>query len=295
MSGLGVEGPPVENFQALPGRGVDGIVNGRRLVLGNHRLIHERGLCSTDLAAELAKHEQQGRTLSLLADDTRVLAFFAVADTIRQTSRQAIIDLKALGVSSVMLTGDNTATAQAIAAEAGIDEARGDMLPEAKLDAIKDLQQRYGATGMTGDGINDAPALAQADIGFAMGAAGTDAAMEAADVVIMNDDLQRVAETVRLSRRTHAILWQNIISALGIKAVFLVWAVFGDLHPARLEPKCHRVFQSGSCLEPGRSLQLFSRRWWLAALLFCDGSRHDLGVPDLVFAQVTAYTGALGG
>jgi len=164
----------------------------------------------------------------LLADETRVLAFFAVADTIRQTSRQAIIDLKALGVSSVMLTGDNTATAKAIAAEAGIDEARGDMLPEAKLDAIKDMQQRYGATGMTGDGINDAPALAQADIGFAMGAAGTDTAMEAADVVIMNDDLQRVAETVRLSRRTHAVLWQNITLALGIKSVFLLLAVFGS-------------------------------------------------------------------
>lgn len=228
VSGLGVEGPPVENFQALPGRGVEGTVNGQRLVLGNHRLIHERGLCGSELEAELAKHEQQGRTLSLLADESRVLAFFAVADTIRQTSRQAIADLKALGVSSVMLTGDNTATAKAIAAEAGIDEARGDMLPEAKLDAIKEMQQRYGATGMTGDGINDAPALAQADIGFAMGAAGTDTAMEAADVVIMNDDLQRVAETVSLSKRTHAVLWQNITLALGIKSVFLALAVFGS-------------------------------------------------------------------
>ncbi|MDO8774463.1 MAG: heavy metal translocating P-type ATPase [Burkholderiaceae bacterium] len=227
VNGLDVEGPPVEHFQALPGRGVEGIVNGQRLVLGNHRLIHERGLCGSDLEAELAKHEQQGRTLSLLADEGRVIAFFAVADTIRETSRQAIADLKALGVSSVILTGDNTATAKAIAAEAGIDEARGDMLPEAKLDAIKEMQQRYGATGMTGDGINDAPALAQADIGFAMGAAGTDTAMEAADVVIMNDDLQRVAETVSLSKRTHAILWQNITLALGIKSVFLVLAVFG--------------------------------------------------------------------
>jgi len=126
-----------------------------------------------------------------------------------------------------MLTGDNTATAKAIAAQAGIDDARGDLLPEAKLDAIKEMQKRYGATGMTGDGINDAPALAQADIGFAMGAAGTDTAMEAADVVIMNDDLQRVAETVRLSKRTHAILWQNITLALGIKSVFLVMAVVG--------------------------------------------------------------------
>ena len=175
----------------------------------------------------MAIHEKHGLRVTLLANDYSVLALFAVADTIRETSKQAIIDLKALGVTSVMLTGDNTATAKAIAAQAGIDDARGDLLPEAKLDAIKEMQKRYGATGMTGDGINDAPALAQADIGFAMGGAGTDTAMEAADVVIMNDDLQRVAETVRLSKLTHAILWQNITLALGIKSVFLVMAVVG--------------------------------------------------------------------
>lgn len=227
VQGLEAQGPEAENFKALPGRGVEGVVNGARLVLGNHRLIHEQGLCGPDLEAELAIHEKQGRTVTLLADDSRVLALFAVADTIRETSKQAIVDLKALGVTSVMLTGDNTATAKAIAAQASIDDARGDLLPEAKLDAIKEMQKRYGATGMTGDGINDAPALAQADIGFAMGGAGTDTAMEAADVVIMNDDLQRVAETVRLSKRTHAVLWQNITLALGIKSVFLVMAVVG--------------------------------------------------------------------
>jgi Zn2+/Cd2+-exporting ATPase len=127
----------------------------------------------------------------------------------------------------VMLTGDNAATATAIAKQAGIDDARGDLLPDAKLEAIKEMQKRYGASGMTGDGINDAPALAQSDIGFAMGAAGTDTAMEAADVVIMNDNLLRLPETVRLSKRTHTILWQNITLALGIKSVFLVLAVAG--------------------------------------------------------------------
>ncbi|MBC7548932.1 MAG: heavy metal translocating P-type ATPase [Polaromonas sp.] len=217
----------VLDFQALPGRGVTGIVNAVRLRLGNHRLMHEQGLCSPELEAELARHEQQGRSVTLLADDSRVLALFAVADTLKPGSVQAIADLKALGVTAVMLTGDNTATARAIAAQAGIADARGDLLPEAKLAAIQEMQGRYGPTGMTGDGINDAPALAQADIGFAMGGAGSDTAMEAADVVIMNDDLQRVAETVRLSQRTHAILWQNITLALGIKSVFLLMAVFG--------------------------------------------------------------------
>ena len=226
-SGIEAQGAEAQNFKALPGRGVEGVVNGVRLVLGNHRLIHEQGLCTPDLELELSTHEEQGRTVTLLADDSRVLALFAVADTIRESSRQAVADLKVLGVTPVMLTGDNTATARAIAAQAGIEDARGDLLPEAKLDAIKEMQKRYGATGMAGDGINDAPALAQADIGFAMGGAGTDTAMEAADVVIMNDNLQRVAETVKLSRRTYAVLWQNITLALGIKSVFLVLAVFG--------------------------------------------------------------------
>ncbi len=113
------------------------------------------GLCGPELEAELATQEKQGRTVTLLADESRVLALFAVADTIRETSKQAIVDLKALGVTSVMLTGDNAATAKAIAAQAGIADARGDLLPEAKLDAIKAMQERYGATGMTGDGIND--------------------------------------------------------------------------------------------------------------------------------------------
>ncbi len=217
----------VQDFTALPGRGVQGTINGQTLMLGNHRLMHESGFCSPELEVELAVHEQQGRSVTLLANTTRVLALFAVADTIKPSSVLAIAELKALGVTPVMLTGDNTATAKAIAAQAGITDARGDLLPEAKLQAIKEMQQRYGPTGMTGDGINDAPALAQADIGFAMGGAGTDTAMEAADVVIMNDNLQRVAETVRLSRRTHAILWQNITLALGIKSVFLLLAVFG--------------------------------------------------------------------
>jgi Cd2+/Zn2+-exporting ATPase len=226
-SGLKPSDAEVTNFTALAGRGIQGAVGGVTYVLGNHRLIEERGLCSPALEQRLKQHEDAGRTVTLLATRDRVLALFAVADTIKPSSREALASLKALGITPVMLTGDNAATAAAVAREAGIDQARGNLLPEDKLEAIKGLQREIGLTAMTGDGINDAPALAQADIGVAMGAAGTDTAMEAADIVVMNDDLRRIAETVELSRATHSVLLQNISLALGIKAVFLVLAVFG--------------------------------------------------------------------
>jgi Cd2+/Zn2+-exporting ATPase len=227
---LGLDNADVslDGFTALAGRGVQARINGGMLTLGNHRLIEERKLCSAEIEARLELHEAQGRTVTLLASDTGVLAIFAVADTIKESSREAVAALHRMGVASVMLTGDNAATARAIAVQAGIDDARGNLLPEDKLTAIEELRRRYGPTAMTGDGINDAPALARADIGVAMGAAGTDTAMEAADVVIMNDDLRRIPEMIRLSRHTHAVLWQNIALALGIKAVFLVLAVFGS-------------------------------------------------------------------
>ncbi|RZI67818.1 MAG: HAD family hydrolase, partial [Pseudomonas sp.] len=228
VAGLDGAVAEVDAFQALLGRGVEGVVEGKRMVLGNHRLIKERQQSDARLEAELSGHEAQGRTVTLLADETGVLGIFAVADTIKASSIEAVARLQKLGVVPVMLTGDNVATAQAVGREAGIAEVRGGLLPEDKLAAIKELRERHGATAMTGDGINDAPALAQADIGFAMGGAGTDTAMEAADVVIMNDDLGRIAETIGLSRRTHAVLMQNITLALGIKAVFFVLAVFGS-------------------------------------------------------------------
>jgi Cd2+/Zn2+-exporting ATPase len=217
----------LEGFTALPGRGIEAKAGGFSLILGNHRLIEERGLCNPQIEARLADHETQGRTVTMLASSTQVLAIFAVADTIKESSREAIAELHALGVASIMLTGDNVATAKAIAKQAGIDDARGNLLPEDKLAAIDELQKQYGYVAMTGDGINDAPALARSNIGFAMGGAGTDTAMEAADVVIMNDDLRRIPEAIRLSSRTQAILWQNIAMALGIKAVFLLLALFG--------------------------------------------------------------------
>ena len=217
----------VLSFTAIAGRGVQGDIGGQKYVLGNHRLIEERGLSSPAIVAKLATHENQGRTVTLLATDRTVLALIAVADTIKPSSQQAVAELIALGVTPVMLTGDNVATALTVAKLAGISDARGNLLPEDKLKAIEDMQTRYGPTAMSGDGINDAPALAKADIGFAMGGAGTDTAMEAADIAVMNDDLRRIPETIRLSKRTHNILWQNITLALGIKVVFMGLALFG--------------------------------------------------------------------
>jgi Zn2+/Cd2+-exporting ATPase len=227
-AGLKVEAIAVSEFKALAGRGVQGTIEGNSYTLANHRFIEECNLCSAELEAQLKIHEEAGRTVTLLASTSEVLGMFAVADTIKPSSQQAISELKSMAIKTVMLTGDNKATAKSIAEQAGIDDARGDLLPDNKLDAIQDMQRWHGLTAMTGDGINDAPALAKADIGIAMGGAGTDTAMEAADIVIMNDDLRRIPETIRLSKNTHAVLWQNITLALGIKAVFLALTIFGS-------------------------------------------------------------------
>jgi Cd2+/Zn2+-exporting ATPase len=224
--GNGATALDVEDFAALPGRGVRGAVSGVVYQLGNHRLVHEGDLCSPALEAQLGELEGQGKTVILLTDGTRALALFAVADTVKDSSRSAILALHELGIKTVMLTGDNAHTARAIADQMSIDEALGDQLPEDKLRAVESYAQR-GRVGMVGDGINDAPALARADIGFAMGAAGTDTAIETADVALMDDDLGKIARFVRLSRATHTVLVQNITVALTIKAIFLVLTFIG--------------------------------------------------------------------
>ncbi|MCF4996090.1 heavy metal translocating P-type ATPase [Pseudomonas syringae] len=229
----------VDNFQALAGRGVKGDINGQTYHLGNHRLVEELGLCSPQLEEKLFALEQQGKSVVLLLDASGPLALFAVADTVKETSREAIRQLHDLGVKTLMLTGDNAHTAQAIAAQVGIDEARGDLLPTDKLQAIDDLYAQGHRVGMVGDGINDAPALARSEIGFAMAAAGTDTAIETADVALMDDDLRKIPAFISLSRDTASILKQNIALALVIKAIFLgvtfaglatMWmAVFADM------------------------------------------------------------------
>lgn len=228
----------VAEFSALPGRGVQGQIDGETYYLGNHRMLEELGQCTPELEQRIAALETVGKTVVMLVGAKGVHALFAVADTIKDSSRSAIAELHALGINTMMLTGDNPHTAQAIAAQAGIDRAQGNLLPDDKLREVEQLA-RSGKVGMVGDGINDAPALARADIGFAMGAAGTDTAIETADVALMDDDLRKIPTFVRLSRATAQVLMQNIVLALGIKAVFLVltftghatmWmAVFADM------------------------------------------------------------------
>ena len=224
----GIPHQEVADFEALPGRGTRGVIAGSLYYLGNHRLIHEQGLCSDELEARLSALEEQGKTVILLADTQGVYGLFAVADTVKEHSREALADLHAMGIKTLMLTGDNTHTARAIAAQVGIDEAHGDLLPEDKLRAIEEKLAGSGVVGMVGDGINDGPALARADIGFAMGAAGTGTAIETADVALMDDDLRKLPRFIQLSRETHALLVQNIALALGIKAVFLVLTLMGS-------------------------------------------------------------------
>lgn len=217
----------VTDFAALPGRGVKGTVGGVDYLLGNRRLIHETGVCSPAVEAQLTKLEEQGKTAVVLTDGKEPLILLAVADTIKDSSRVAIQALRELGIETVMLTGDNTRTAAAIAQQVGIDKALGDQLPEDKLQAIERYIRDGRYIGMAGDGINDAPALARADIGFAMGAAGSDTAIETADVALMDDDLGKIGRFVQISRMTRTVLIQNITLALGIKAVFLVLTMLG--------------------------------------------------------------------
>ena len=217
----------VDGFEAIAGRGVRGVIDGVRYSLGNHRLVEEMGLCSPALEQRLDAHERQGKTVVMLIDAQRVLALFAVADTIKETSRAAIADLHGLGVRTAMLTGDNPHTADAIARQVGIDRAQGNQLPADKLNVIESLAASGATVGMVGDGINDAPALVRADIGFAMGAMGTDAAIETADVALMDDDLRKIGVFIRLSKATRAVLVQNIALALGVKAAFLALTLVG--------------------------------------------------------------------
>ena len=224
----GVRAAAGVDVTALTGLGAEGRVSGTEVILGNHRLFEERQLCSPEVHARLDEVSARGRTPVLLARDGVPLGIIAVADRPREAARDVVDILRQQGVRSVvMLTGDSTATASAVAADLGIDDVRAELMPEDKVKVVEDLRRRYGAVAMVGDGINDAPALASADIGIVMGAAGSDAAIESADIALMADELLKIPYALRLSRATMRNIKANLVISLALKAAFVVAAVAG--------------------------------------------------------------------
>ena len=223
-----------ENYQNRSGRGAEGNLDGHSYFVGNHRFAHELGVCNEDIERRVAVIEGQGQSVVVVGHRPHdgckgeVIGIIAIGDTLRPNAKAAIAELHAAGIAQVvMLSGDNQRAADFIARQVGIDEARGDLLPDDKVAAVKALREKHGVVAMVGDGVNDAPAMATANIGIAMGAAGTDAAIETADIALMQDDLVKIAETVRLGRRTMGIIRFNITFALGLKALFLVLTLMG--------------------------------------------------------------------
>jgi Cd2+/Zn2+-exporting ATPase len=227
----GVAFEPAGDYVSVTGQGARATVEGHPYFIGNHRMAHETGICTPEVEAILATIEAKGQSLAILGHlphegcKGRILGVIAIADTLRSEVVEALKLIHAAGIEKViMLSGDNQRTASAIAKQAGIDEAIGDLMPDQKVEHVRKLVSQYTHVGMIGDGVNDAPALAVASVGFAMGAIGSDTAIETADIALMKDDLTRVAETVILGRRTLRIIRFNVAFALGIKAVVLILA-----------------------------------------------------------------------
>ncbi len=219
----------VQQFQSLPGLGAEALVDGVRIVIGNHRLFEERGACDADVHAsiEAAALAAGGRTMVIVGAE-RPIGIISVADTPREAARDAVRMLREHGVEHVaMLTGDHEAAARAVGEAVGVDEVRAGLLPADKVRAVEELRRRHGTLAMVGDGINDAPALAAADVGFAMGVAGSDAALETADVALMSDELVKIPYALRLSRATVRNIRANIAISIGLKGAFMVMAVLG--------------------------------------------------------------------
>lgn len=230
----GVKYPRALDYQSRSGRGAQGVIDGHAYFVGNHRFTHELGVCSEEIERRLAAIESRGQSVVVVGhrphDDCNgeVLGIIGIGDAVRENAASAIQALHRAGVEAVvMLSGDNQRTVDFISKQVGIDEARGDLLPEQKVAVVKALRDRYETVGMVGDGVNDAPAMATATVGIAMGVAGTDAAIETADVTLMQDDLAKIVETVSLARRTLGIIRFNIVFALALKLVFLVLALAG--------------------------------------------------------------------
>ena len=220
------------DFSAIPGQGVEALVEGNRLFLGNLKLMEERGFALNGLEKKATELLEQGRTVMFLGWDNQVAGIIGLADTLKPGAREALQELRKMGIQTAMLTGDNRRTAEAIAREAGIDRVLAEVLPEHKADEVKKLQQEGNVVAMVGDGINDAPALAQADIGIAIGT-GTDVAMETGDITLISGDLMGVVTAISLSKRTMRTIKQNLFWAFAYNTALIpvaagvLYLVFG--------------------------------------------------------------------
>lgn len=220
----------VGNFQSITGKGAEGIVHGKKWSVGSVAWILSVSTVPSEVIARTEQLQSEGNTVMLAVEDGQYKGFIAVADPIRTTSKKVLQDLKSAGIKhTVMLTGDDKRTANAIAAKLGMTDVEAGLMPEQKLTAIKALKEKYRAVAMVGDGVNDAPALAAASVGIAMGGAGTDAALETADIALMADDLEKLPYTIRLSRKALHIIKENIMFALGLKIIALLLIIPGWL------------------------------------------------------------------
>ncbi|HML73199.1 MAG TPA: heavy metal translocating P-type ATPase [Anaerohalosphaeraceae bacterium] len=224
----GINIQAAEDFQAIKGKGADGRIDGELFWIGSHRLMHERGEDTLDVHAKILGFEDAGHTVVVIGNDDHVCGIITIADGIRPIAKKAIADIKKAGIEAiVMLTGDNSGTAAAIAGQIGVDDYKAELLPEDKVAAVEMLVHKYGKVAMVGDGINDAPALATATCGIAMGAMGTDAALETADIALMSDELEKIPWLIYKSRNTLKIIKQNIAFSLGLKLLFITLTLFG--------------------------------------------------------------------
>jgi len=224
----GLDVPAFTDFESMPGRGARAMMNGSPVYLGNARLAAELGVSVPDVASGFQRLANAGQTAVLLIAEGAPVGFIGISDEIRRNARGAIDELRPAGISRlVMLTGDNVGTARSVSETLGLDKFYAELLPEDKVRIVRELEAKGEHLAFVGDGVNDAPALASASVGVAMGAAGTDVALETADIALMADDLSKLAFAMRVSRQTMSLLRQNIVFALVIKAVFLVLAASG--------------------------------------------------------------------